>query len=169
MTVSLIWARTAFVGPRPWVFLAGPTPRHISVPSWRPNAVRSFVSQWFNGTLIIPEDGTGEPFDEERYTDPQIDWEWDGLGMADCIMFWVPRNMETLPGLTTNVEFGMYASSGKVVLGYPPSAEKVHYLDRLARDNDVKVSVDLDQTVKDSIDLARSNYSISLSESDEFL
>ena len=43
-------------------------------------------------------------------------------------MFWVPREMNTLPGLTTNIEFGFWARSGKTVFGAPPSACDVQYM-----------------------------------------
>lgn len=33
--------------------------------------------------------------------------------------------MKTMPALTTNVEFGAWADSGKVVFGYPENAEGI--------------------------------------------
>lgn len=35
----------------------------------------------------------------------QLDWERINRGRADEILYWVPRAMDTLPGLSTNVEF----------------------------------------------------------------
>lgn len=64
----------------PSVFLAGPTPRADSIPSWRPDA-------------------------RER---------------ASAILFWIPRDLNTLPGFTTNVEFGLDIGTGRAVLGCPP-------------------------------------------------
>lgn len=155
MTVTLGWARTALRGPRPWIFLAGPTPRDLVTPSWRPDAVREFVDQGFEGTLLIPEDGTGEPFDDARFHDAQVHWEWEALDAADAIMFWVPRDLETLPGFTTNVKFGFYVRSGKIVLGAPELADKNRYLFMLAERCGVPRSHDLSVTVERAIALAQ--------------
>jgi hypothetical protein len=48
--------------------------------------------------------------------------------MADAIVFWVPRDLAVLPAFTTNVEFGLWADSGKAVLGYPSEAAKMGFL-----------------------------------------
>ncbi len=53
------------------------------------------------------------------------------LEEANLIMFWVPRNMETMPGLTTNVEFGLYLKTGKIIYGRPDNSERNNYLDEL--------------------------------------
>jgi Nucleoside 2-deoxyribosyltransferase like/NUDIX domain len=107
------------------IFLAGPTPRSASVEGWRGAALAELERQGFTGTVLVPEprDGVWAPVYEE-----QVEWEEAALHAADCILFWIPRDMETLPGLTTNVEWGTWASSGKVVLGAPPGAAQVRYL-----------------------------------------
>ena len=46
-------------------------------------------------------------------------------------MFWVPRDPTTLPGFTTNVEFGRYVGSGRCVYGRPDRAPHTRYLDWL--------------------------------------
>ena len=63
---------------------------------------RKLARLGFDGAVFVPEprDGAWTP----DY-DGQITWEEAGLHRADCILFWVPRDMETLPGLHTNVEF----------------------------------------------------------------
>jgi 8-oxo-dGTP pyrophosphatase MutT (NUDIX family) len=107
------------------IFLAGPTPRSPAVKSWRPAVIAELERQGFAGTVFVPEPRGGAW--ASAYED-QIVWEEASLHAADCILFWVPRDMETLPGLTTNVEWGTWASSGKVVLSAPPGAAHVKYL-----------------------------------------
>jgi hypothetical protein len=107
------------------IFLAGPTPRSPAVKSWRPAMIEELERQGFTGTVLVPEPRDGGW--ASAYED-QIGWEEASLHAADCILFWVPRDMETLPGLTTNVEWGTWASSGKVVFGAPPGAAHVKYL-----------------------------------------
>ena len=82
----------------------------------------------FTGTVLIPErrDWT-KRFD---YSD-QVEWEFLGLESAKRIVFWIPRNLETLPGFTTNVEFGRYVGSGRILYGRPPDAPHTSYLDWL--------------------------------------
>jgi 8-oxo-dGTP pyrophosphatase MutT (NUDIX family) len=111
------------------VFLAGPTPRSDDVESWRPQALRLLEQAGFDGLVFVPEDRSGTWAHD--YTD-QVNWEEMGLHMADAIIFWVPRDMKTLPALTTNVEWGAWCDSGKVVLGTPPQASKVRYLNHYA-------------------------------------
>lgn len=127
---------------RPYIFLAGPTPRDRRVVhSWRPEACEYLDEMLPKGTIVIPEDeGYGE-YDPTK--GDQVAWEWEGLYLSDAVMFWVPRNMQTLPGLTTNVEYGMLHDSGKIVLGYPREAEHLGYLDRLAKQHNVPILSDL--------------------------
>jgi hypothetical protein len=108
------------------VFLAGPTPRDPNVKSWRPEAIAHFRECNFNGVLYIPEPPEGITGKWPEY-DAQCKWEQTHLFNASTILFWVPRNMATLPGMTTNVEFGMFVNSGRVVLGYPEDAEHMKY------------------------------------------
>jgi len=111
------------------IFLAGPTPRSADVPSWRPEAIETLARMQFDGTVFVPEPRSRE---WARDYEGQIAWEEAGLHRADCIAFWVPRDMKTLPGLTTNVEWGVWASSGKVVLGAPAGTPHVGYLEHYA-------------------------------------
>lgn len=107
------------------LFLAGPTPRTPDVPSWRPRAVELLAARGWDGAVFVPEDSDGSPrFD---YMD-QVEWEEAGLHLADVILFWVPRDLATLPGFTTNIEWGVWQGSGKVVLGAPRDAARVDYL-----------------------------------------
>lgn len=116
----VVYAKQPF--PDRWstaLFLAGPTPRDPSVPSWRPEALAYLERRGFDGVVFVPEDASGEHRGD--YID-QVEWERDGLRFADRIAFWVPRELTALPAFTTNVEFGRWAASGKAALGFPDGA-----------------------------------------------
>ena len=59
----------------------------------------------------------------EGYED-QLTWEDDALNRADVILFWIPRDLHTLPGLTTNDEFGYWKGRdpARLILGTPDGA-----------------------------------------------
>lgn len=126
------------------IFLAGPTPRGRGVPSWRPEALRILAGLDYDGHVFVPEPRNNMEFGD--YVD-QVEWETAALNAADVIVFWIPRDMSTLPGLTTNVEFGIWADSGKVILGYPEEAEHVRYLQHMAD----KLKVSSVQTLQDTL------------------
>lgn len=162
---NICWARQPLNHarlPRPWLFLAGPTPRHWEDhPSWRRQAI-PLLNDRFGGTLVIPEDEDRASFGEQYY-DKQVPWEWRALDAADAILFWVPRNMNTLPGLTTNIEFGYFVRSGKIVLGYPPEAEHCGYLGKMADRFGVLVCDNLLQTCLQGARLAETNSALGYS------
>lgn len=127
----------------PSVFLAGPTPdRSTPVPSWRPAAIEALVAQWVGPqslTVLSPESRNGQRAD--RYED-QVDWETDARAAATAILFWIPRDLRALPGMTTNVEFGLDVTTGRAVLGCPPDCpnpERNRYLIYVARRHGVPV------------------------------
>jgi hypothetical protein len=125
--MHIAYARTPL---RKSIFLAGPTPRSPEVPSWRPRAVQLLQEMGFDGTVFVPED------DDASWKfsyDDQIEWELEALHSATVIAFWVPRDLETMPAFTTNVEFGLFAKNRNVVLGCPEDAPKMKYLDGIAR------------------------------------
>jgi hypothetical protein len=124
--MHVVYARQPFPAEfRRAIFLAGPTPRSPEVRSWRPRALELLAERGYDGAVFVPEDQSGDArFD---YTD-QIDWESEGLALADVIVFWIPRDLDTLPGFTTNVEWGIWMRSGKCVLGAPREAPKLRYL-----------------------------------------
>lgn len=134
------------------IFLAGPTPREDGVPSWRPEAIRLLEEAGFEGTVLTPEDaGGGRAHD---YVD-QIEWEEQALDCATVIMFWIPRELEKMPGFTTNIEWGEWYQSGKVVLGAPYDAPKMRYLLYKADKYGVPVSRTLPGTVEAALGLLR--------------
>ena len=138
---------------KPSVFLAGPTPRTPSTPSWRPEAVSIFKKRKFDGHIFVPEDSDNAFIidDDEKVFDwmYQVTWETKMLKLADVIMFWIPRNMKTMPGLTTNVEYGMWIIQRpeKVVLGFPDWACNTNYLKYHAEEKDIPVVYTLEATV----------------------
>ncbi len=126
------------------IFLAGPTPRDPSTPSWRPEALRLLAERGFTGVVFVPEPRDGS---WARDYEGQIAWEEAHLHMADVALFWLPRELARLPGLTTNDEWGTFKHSGKVVFGAPPTAEKVRYQRHYAAQLQVPSADDLAATL----------------------
>lgn len=117
------------------IFLAGPTPRADDVSSWRPGALALLEAQGFDGTVFVPEaEGGGW----HGIYDEQVRWEWDALGRAACVLFWIPRELSKMPGFTTNVEFGFLAAfrPEAIVLAAPEGAPKLRYLQAIAREQE---------------------------------
>lgn len=115
----------------PSIFLAGPTIRNGKFEdSWRYKAVELFEKLGFNGNIYVPESITGNYSTDIKQT---VQWEWDRLESSKKIMFWIPRDLETLPGFTTNIEFGRYITlcPNDVILGFPIGAPKTKYIELL--------------------------------------
>lgn len=112
----------------PSIFLAGPTPRGKDAKSWRKEACDTLQRLGFNGVVYVPEYSSWKP--KESYVD-QAMWEREALTAANIIVFWIPRHLPDMPAFTTNVEFGYWLHSKKVIYGRPDNAEKVKYLDWL--------------------------------------
>lgn len=118
------------------IFLAGPTPRNARVASWRPLAITLLRGSSFEGTVFVPEcEGGGW----HGVYEEQVHWEWRALSRAACVLFWVPRRLDTMPAFTTNVEFGLLAGlcPDRVVFGAPEDAPKTRYLRTMAADQSV--------------------------------
>ncbi len=110
------------------MFLAGPTARQGEIPSWRKEAVRLLAEANWDGAVFIPEPRPGTPWPTKPQHDIIVDWEITGLNRADCNLFWVPRSEDTLPGFTTNIEWGDFFKSGRAVLGCPSTAVRMNYM-----------------------------------------
>jgi hypothetical protein len=108
----------------PSIFLAGPTPRSPDVKSWRPEAI-DILEKDFEGIVYVPETEDGRL---PQYKD-QIDWEHDALWSSWAVLMWVPRELETMPAFTTNIEFGYFVRSGALFYGRPEGAPKTSYMD----------------------------------------
>ena len=131
----------------PSIFLAGPSPREESHPNWRPEALRILQEQGFGGVVYVPlpRDGVWSPEYEA-----QVHWEIAYLKQAHVIAFWVPRS-ELLPGYTTNVEYGEYLHSDKIVLGYPEGAPHMRYLHARALMAQVPIYHTLEETLAGAV------------------
>lgn len=136
------------------IFLAGPTPRSPSVRSWRPAALRELGNLGFDGSVFVPESSNWKPHSDY---DGQIDWEWDGLSRASVVVFWVPRDLATMPAFTTNGEMGMiferirHNKNTKAVLGFPMNTPKMGYFERLAKSVGVEIHNSLTDTLKSAV------------------
>lgn len=133
-------------------FLAGCTPRSSEVPSWRPEALRYLEEAGYEGVVFVPEARAENPWDEKNWA-PQVEWERLCLNVADQIVFWIPRNMETMQGLTSNVEFGRYIADNKVVFGAPTEAVHVKYLEKMLLDDaHTHRNYTLESTIYEAVD-----------------
>lgn len=128
------------------IFLAGPTPRSSLVESRRLKELATLKELNYNGVVFIPENRPGS------HTAPPVEggypgWEQEMMAMSDLILIWAERDMRLspefiselqyahprdielleaslrLPAFTTNVEFGLYANSGKCLFGPPDGAQ----------------------------------------------
>jgi len=128
------------------IFLAGPIPRgSYEGLLWQDAACGILGDKGYDGVVFVPCPYVGD------YS-KQVEWEDEHLNMADCILFWVPRSKD-LPGFTTNVEFGEWMKSGKVILGAPHGAERIRYLTTKAAQYGITVRDDLEITVDSALDL----------------
>lgn len=144
------------------IFLAGPTPRGENAASWRTEACQILEQMGFDGVVYVPEYSTWKP--KEDYVD-QAMWERIALTDATVILFWVPRKLPDMAAFTTNVEFGYWLHSGKVVYGRPNDASKIKYLDWLYRlDYDKNPYETLQSLLEASVELASNLYDEQASE-----
>lgn len=113
------------------IFLAGPTPRSDDVKSWRPLAIRLLEQNNYDGIVYSPE----HPDGQEAWLKLPYPAEWEHQAIRSCgiLLFWVPRFMDNMPALTTNVEFGHFIPSKYVLYGRPTNAEHCKYLDWMYR------------------------------------
>jgi len=131
------------------IMLCGPTPRDPETKSWRPEAVELLKKLDFDGHVFIPEPRDGKFRGD--YVD-QVEWETSALNQADIIIFWVPRNMKSMPALTANIEWGLWADTGKCVLGTPADAEHVRYLQWMASKMKVPNYSTLEATLQEAVE-----------------
>lgn len=143
------------------LFLAGPTPRDAAASSWRPAALHYLEhSLGFDGTVFVPE--SADWLAHDNY-DAQVRWEWEALDQATVAVFWVDRDLVTMPAFTTNVEFGLKVGSGRCVLGHPEGAPKCGYLDALAKRFGVPVFSSITSTLAAAVDRANQIHAQTLS------
>jgi len=144
------------------IFLAGPSLRpgqEKEMESWRKNALQILDHKGYDGLVFCPENRDGK-FDKSFSYDNQINWEEKYLNVADCIVFWVPRDLSLdkdgnlkLPAFTTNVEFGAWADSGKIVFGCSTDSEKNGYLKHYSEVYNAPVSETLADCMDDAMEM----------------
>lgn len=145
---TVTWARQQLPA-GPSIFLAGPTiDASDPEPSWREEAI-SLLTEAGVPNVITPESFMGVRADSYGQ---QFKWECAARRIATVILFWIPRDVDRLPGFTTNVEFGYDVASHdrKVVLGAPPDCpnpERNRYLIALAEAHSVPVRTTLGSAV----------------------
>ena len=133
------------------IFLAGPTPRKDLSMSWRKEFVDCLIANGYDGLIIVPEEH-GQPFNPDNKKE-QIDWEYTCMCAADCIVFWIPRQFRSdfeMIALTTNVEFGRFLNSHKLVIGGPKEAVKNEYLQHISQ-NQYKWHFSMEECAKTAI------------------
>ena len=146
------------------IFLAGPTPRGENVESWRTKACQIIKQYGFDGIVYVPEYSSWKP--KTDYVD-QAQWERDALANSSVIAFWIPRFLPDMPAFTTNVEFGYWLHTGKVLYGRPDEAKKIKYLDWLYKtDMNIEPFNNLEDLLINSVELA---YKIGVNEQTEIL
>lgn len=114
------------------IFLAGPSYRIEEgdtdpVHHWRDEALELLEEEGFESVVYVPEWPDNKKPEDWTYS-RQVDWERKAMSLSRIILFWIPRELLALPGFTTNVEFGEWLNSGKIVVGAPPDALKVRYI-----------------------------------------
>ncbi|MEU5426320.1 nucleoside 2-deoxyribosyltransferase domain-containing protein [Streptomyces olivoreticuli] len=150
MPAEIVVIRAGRPLPASWtasVYLCGPTPLDPAVPSWRAEAVHHLGRLWDGDgelAVFLPEPEAGEPL---SYPD-QIRWEEDAMRMSDVVLFYVPRALPSLPGLVTNVKWGAWHRTGRVVLGSPAEAERNEYLLHFAHELEVPVAGSVEETTR---------------------
>lgn len=138
------------------LFLAGPCPRGSREDSawekqWHGDAVQMVKDICMeldippNITVCIPLPYASDDFLEG------VRWEENYLEDSKHILFWIPRDLDKLPGFTTNVEFGEWMKSGKCTLAYPEGAPKMRYLQAKAENYNIPVYHDLREALKSII------------------
>ncbi|MFH8344362.1 nucleoside 2-deoxyribosyltransferase domain-containing protein [Streptomyces sp. NPDC018045] len=142
--------------PRQWsgaVYLSGPTPTDPQVPSWRGEAVAALRKLWSGSgrlAVFVPEPSPGGDYPD--YAD-QIAWEEEAMRLSDVVAFYIPRRMPRLPGLVSNIKWGAWHDSGRVVLGTPPEADRMEYLLHFAKELGVPVAHTIEDTARAALEM----------------
>lgn len=135
------------------IFLAGPCPRKKEdfPSSWRNEAIDILKSMGFEGNVLNPENEQYASMGDDAYG-LQTAWEQKGLAYASRILFWIPRSKEH-PAFTANIEFGMWADSGKCVVGFPEDAMECRYVGLVCR----KKSIPLFDSLRSAVEFTARN------------
>lgn len=141
------------------IFLAGPSLRpEQKGTSWRIEAIRKIKQLKINPTIYVPEYRDG--IQPEGWTyEKQVEWEIKCLTLAQTILFWIPRSFQT-PGFTTNIEFGEWLHSDKIVIGWPPFAERMEYIAHRCKMRNMYVHHNLNTLCEEAIDHNRKHNAV---------
>ncbi|MCC7522395.1 hypothetical protein IT407_01145 [Candidatus Uhrbacteria bacterium] len=136
----------------PSLFLAGPTPRHPHVRSWRPQALRTIRSYREKLAIYYPEPRGSDSWNPDGVQ--HIRWEREALKRADAILFWMPRQLTNMPGFRSNTEWGFWTARNpdKLVLGYPKDAPGMRGMSDDAQYYGIPIAHSLSATVKLSLE-----------------
>jgi len=144
------------------IFLMGPSLRpgqENELESWRNDALDILRDKGYDGVVFCPENKNGH-FNEDFDYEAQIEWEEKHLNISDCIVCWCPRDLSPgkngqakLPAFTTNVEFGYWGSSGKMIFGAPPNADKIDYLKYYADKYNIPSAQTLIETLDNALEM----------------
>lgn len=141
---------------QPSIFLAGPSyklskgEKPTYGTTWRQETIKLLEQLNFTGTVFVPEFQHSQMPKNWTYS-RHISWELECLKLATVILFWVPRSPE-LPGFTTNIEFGQYMQSGKIVVGAPENALCMDYIREWCRRLHIPYHTNLTQTIQSALD-----------------
>lgn len=133
------------------IFLAGPLPRKKDIKNWKDDALEYLRELNYDGVVYIPEKTNNKIIEGDL---DQTNWEIEAMKSAKVILFWIPREFPDMLGLTTNVEFGLWLSSGKVLYGRPDNAYMIEYLDLMyEKYYNKKPHNNLYNLIKEAVDL----------------
>lgn len=154
--MKVIYSNDEVINDKNSIFLAGPTPRSNDVATWRIDALKILEELNFDGYVYIPE-YRDQVYGEKIDTDKQALWERHALENSGVILFWIPRDLKTMPAFTTNVEFGKFVPSKKAIYGRPVDAPKNKYLDWFYKYETERTPNDtLENTIKESLEFLKS-------------
>ena len=136
------------------IFLAGPCPRNSETESWRPQVIQYLKSINWSGTIYYPENGSVTDYSIEE----RINWEQSALNRADIILFWIPRDLTVdstgqakMLALTTNIEFGLYLHSNKIVVG--GNQVNNEYIEYSCKQQQIPFFTDLNQAIQHMVNI----------------
>jgi len=140
------------------IFLAGPIVRGKEN-DWHENAYKIFEKMLenpiykrfnFDVNLITPKRQI--ILDDKKLVN-QIENEKDAMNKSQLIMFWIPREMNKMIGMSTQFELGYWYSKNykKLIVGIPKNAEKVRYIKEFMK-NDIQFYNTLDETIQMVLD-----------------
>lgn len=144
------------------IFLEGPSPRELETLDWRRQAVEILKQLHYDGVVYIPcPQKVWDKQKEGKWDyDSQVEWEHKARFASDAIVCWVPRELEKMPALTTNVEFGEDFDLGRFYYGRPDWAVKCKYLDSKTKKQSIPVYSELDNLLSDVVSTLKPIYRV---------